>query len=319
MLNDGRFYEDYDVYGSLNLVRRLPAVESVRFDAIVESENPSVRLPPRSANYTRIIIRHSMLDYHYHSNLIESAKVLKEFTFSIGGRASSDSSLRIISPDRLLRSLLIHRGTLDHLDLNMEDHVSLDILFNDDDSYQRRRLFEDDDEETTEHERLEYEMEWADELELLSSSSNNNNIKKDDEDENPPRCSLKSFHHLKHLSLGIYLLLYYALGIGDDKINLDDSNWESFSLADHLPPNLESLCIYGYDKGNMEPPYGIPDFHLDAHVAKFMEEKEAKLPSLKVVEGVDELVPNDTSVEDPDDSPELLWEREEVEWTDYEY
>jgi hypothetical protein len=302
-LYDDRFYEEYDLYGSLNLVRRLPAVEAVHFDAIVESECPSVRLPPRSANYSKVAIRHSILDYTYHVNIIDSAKNLKEFTFSVGGRDSRDGSHRLISPNHIFKSLLIHRKTLEHLDLDMEDHVDKRLLFDND--YHLSWL---DDGEEDEQDKEQYEFEWAEELMELESS------KEDSVESPPPRCSLRSFDGLKHLSLGINLLYYYARGIGDDTIDA-----ESFSLVNNLPPNLESLCIYGYEKG-MKPQWGLPDLQLDSHMSKLMEEKDEKLPFLKFVQGVDELIPNAKSVEHPDDNEELLWaQEEEDEWTEYEY
>jgi hypothetical protein len=301
---DERFYEHYDLYGSLNLVRRLPAVESVRFDAIVESENNSVRLPPRSANYSKIAIRNSILDYHHHVNIIESAKLLKEFTFTVGGRGSSDRSGRILSPDHIFKSLFIHRDTLESLDLDMEAEVEVRPFFDSDFPAYWLDYDNDDDDFS----KQEYEFEWADELAGQESYR-----REDPLESPPPRCSLRSFPKLKQLSLGICHLYYYARGLGDDRI--DD---ESFSLIDHLPPNLESLRIYGYEKG-MSPLDDFPEFQFDDHLAKFREKGE-KLPSLKFIDGIEEEIPNARTVDNPDDDRDLLWQREEEDdWTDYEY
>jgi hypothetical protein len=76
------YYQPYDLYGSLNLVRRVPGVESIRVDAIMGTESASVEPPPQSGNYTKITIRNSSLDYHHLVRVIESAKRLEEFTYA---------------------------------------------------------------------------------------------------------------------------------------------------------------------------------------------------------------------------------------------
>lgn len=283
------------------MARRLPSIETVRFDAVQKDENSSVRLPPRSANYSRIIIRYSILDSEVYTNVIESAKALREVTFSIGGRASSDGSFCPVYPTRLFKSLFEHRKTLEHLDLDVEDSVH--GLFRD---YPSRKYDEDDEDEFNEE---EYKAEWEDELQELASATPDDNAR-----ESPAPYRLRSFENLKHLSLGIQLLYYYARGIEEDKIKDEDH----FSLVDYLPPNIESLCIYGYEKGNMTAS-NIAGLRLDEHISTLLAEKDVKLPFLKSIEGVDELIPNDKMVDDPDSEEAPLWEREEEDWTEYEY
>ncbi|KAF7552548.1 hypothetical protein G7Z17_g4240 [Cylindrodendrum hubeiense] len=55
-----------------------------------------------------------------------------------------------------------------------------------------------------------------------------------------------------------------------------------FRLIDALPPSLEYLRLYGYEKGE--------NSDVDEHVDEFMQKKEARLPLLKEVVGVDEKV-----------------------------
>ena len=92
--------------------------------------------------------------------------------------------------------------------------------------------------------------------------------------------SLRSFRALRHLRLSICLLYYFACGIG---LNLDLSDL-SWSLADYLPPQLESLQLFVPDRGE-ELNEVYPMFYLHCHISKLMEDvKKAKLPSLKFVE-----------------------------------
>jgi hypothetical protein len=55
----------------------------------------------------------------------------------------------------------------------------------------------------------------------------------------------------------------------------------------------------------------LPHLDLDAYVSRFMEEREAKLPNLMRIEGVNQCIPNAEPVEDADNQPELIWTREE--------
>lgn len=122
-------YQPYDLYGSLNLVRRLPAIESVRVDAIMGTEDRSIEPPPRSAYYSKITIRNSNIDSRYLVRTIESAKLLEELTYAIGGRGSSDGGWSNFIPDHVLRALLIHADSLVHLDLDVEAELPLVHIF----------------------------------------------------------------------------------------------------------------------------------------------------------------------------------------------
>jgi len=66
---------------------------------------------------------------------------------------------------------------------------------------------------------------------------------------NPPpdsfwyqRGCLKDFVALKRLRIGVNFLLYFAAGVKNDNENKD------VPLVEYLPPNLEYLCIRGYEK-----------------------------------------------------------------------
>jgi hypothetical protein len=107
--------------------------------------------------------------------------------------------------------------------------------------------------------------------------------------------------------------LYYTSETSKDHI-------EIHSIADGLPPNLKSLRIYGYRKGSSSMArWDLPNLDLDAHISRFMGERESKLPNLKRIEGVNQCIPNSEPVKDANNQPELICKREEGSWSVYEY
>ncbi|KAJ5384732.1 hypothetical protein N7517_002643 [Penicillium concentricum] len=292
------YYQPYDLYGSLSLVRRLPAVESIRVDAIMSTHRSSIQPPPRSANYTSITIRNSNIDYHHLVRVIESAKRLEAFTYAVGGRGSRDGILSMFSPDHVFQALLLHADSLVHLDLDVEAETSLAETF---DPTFRKHFFGNSDDPSPRSE-LAYQQEWADELQELQGGRSS-------------PCSLRGLTNVKNLSLGIHTLYYLSRGIGVDQV--DDV---SFAIVDHLPPNLEALCIYGYEKGMKPQVKGLPDDVFDKQLEKLLAEKDTKLPRLLHIEGINEFIENATTVKHPATNDEDLWEREtDDEWTDHEY
>lgn len=277
------YYQPYDLYGSLNLVHRLPVVESIRVNAIMITQRPSIEPPPRSANYTKITIRNSNIDYYHLVRVIESAKRLKEFTYAVGGRGSTDGMLSIFSPDHVFRALLLHADSLVYLDLDVEAETPLAETF---DPTLGQHFF---------------------------GNIDNRSSRSQGSQASP--CSLRGLTNVKNLSLGIHTLYYLARGIGTDQV--DDV---SFAIVDYLPLNLEALCIYGYEKGMKPQVKGLPDDVFDRQLEKLLAEKDTKLPRLSYIEGIDEFIENATTIKKPATNDEDLWEREtDDEWTDHEY
>ncbi|KAF3399042.1 hypothetical protein DPV78_006982 [Talaromyces pinophilus] len=304
------YYQPYDLYGSLNLVRRLPRVESIRLDGISEAEDFSVVPPPRSANYTRITIRNSNMDYHHLVKTIESAKRLEEFTYAVGGRGSRDGGISIFSPEHVLRALLSHDDSLLHLDLDVEAEISSAQIF---DFRHRRYPYDDDDDDDDSPPSSDpvYQHEWAEELQADDQLIYDHPIY-----DRSSLCALRGFTKLKNLSLGIHLLYFLARGIGGDQ----EVEEASFAIVDHLPPSLESLCIYGYEKGMKPKDQGLPDNVFDRQLEKLLAEKDRKLPRLTYIEGIDELIENAVTVEWPHENHDDVWERDTGDnWTDHEY
>ncbi|KAE8140396.1 hypothetical protein BDV38DRAFT_18047 [Aspergillus pseudotamarii] len=294
-MDDGTLYWDYEVHDCLIFIRELPAIESVRFEAIQPSRDVRMWPRPRSANYTVIILHHCIMHSPEELDIIiQSAKRLRKFAFTVGGRCELDYGVSPVSPIALLESLLTHRHTLEELDLDIQAHVTFREMFDEDRGASWSGLYEEVDEGL---------QDWVAQREKVLGMESM-----------APECALRSFLNLKHLSIGTHVLYCYARGFGAGRLK------EPFSLVDNLPPRLESLRIYGYGLPGEYPHKYMESLDLDieAQIANFLEQKDARLPSLKVIEGIDAPIPHGHSVEGSDDE-HLLWQREDYDWgADYD-
>ncbi|RAH51422.1 uncharacterized protein BO95DRAFT_350015 [Aspergillus brunneoviolaceus CBS 621.78] len=278
-MDDERFYTSMDFLGMFALVDRLPAIEIVGTDALCTDENGKPGLEPNSSNISRVRINHSAVDTMYLASVISACKSLRELQFSLGGRASSDGSSSMQNPKTFLQTLLLHRETLEVLDVDFEANIS--------------EFWNDDDEDTepdfdTYGGRSEAHHSWtgAPPDELWDQKG-----------------SLRNFTSLTHVSLGLKTLLYMARGV-------DSARSSDFKLADHLPPNLEYLLIRGYERG-------LRKDH-DEHIDGLLSLKESEGSKLREIRGIDELIPHAEDVDEPDDESAALWEWEEEEWSEDE-
>ncbi|KAG2009390.1 hypothetical protein GB937_007793 [Aspergillus fischeri] len=198
------------------------------------------------------------------SNVVQS---LKEFEHSIGGRGSADGTHAVFNPKTFILSVLEHKSTLGKLDLDAEAHIT-DFNFRDPGD------FEFDGEDA----QAEAQAYWT---------------------KPPPdsfwdqRGSLKDFEALKLLSIGVNFLLYFAARVNNENEN------KSVYLVEYLPPNLEYLCIKGYERGRRK--------HNDAQIDALKALVELGPTSQKEIYGVDELIPNAEDIEFPHNYPDLLW------------
>lgn len=285
--DDGRFYEAFDLFGMLRFFDKLPSIEGVGIDAMAHDENGLSSLPPKSSNISRIRIEHSNINTIYQMHLINSCKVLKEFHYSIGGRASSDGSFSRFNPRTFLKTILGHKTTLEVLDIDSdEDCHYIDI---EGPPYDFEMISHDENEDPSDNELMALEELWG------------------------RSGSLSDFSSLTHLSIGV--AVFSCLARGTQSMDIEDSDkvtpFDQVVLADALPASLESLCLRGYKKGLR------PDF--DESITRFLAEKDAKLPNLKNVTGIEECIENASTINAPDDEGDLLWEREEEDWTEYEF
>ena len=208
--------------------------------------------------------------------------------------------LSMFSPDHVLRALLLHGDSLLDLDLDIEAETPLAETF---DSSVGQTFFASHGPSPRSYPI--YQQECAEEHQELELEDNLVGCRSSP-------CSLRGFTSLKNLSLGIHLLYYLSRGIGPDQ--LEDA---SFAIVDHLPPSLESLCIYGYEKDMKPRVNGLPEDVFDRQLENLLADKDKKLTYIEVI---NELIENATTVKQPQNNEDDLWEREtDDEWTDYEY
>ncbi|KAF4209151.1 hypothetical protein CNMCM8927_007518 [Aspergillus lentulus] len=216
-LDDREVYVSMDFIGCLAMLRNLPSLEWIGTDVLAEDDNEKSSLEAKSSNVPCIASNHSCVPTKYLTPVIRSCGVLKEFEYSIGGRGLADGTHAIFNPKTFILSILDHRTTLEKLDLDAEGHIY-------DFTFREPADFEFDGENA----RPKAQAYWK---------------------EPPPNSfwdqawCLKDFVALEPLSIGVNLLLYFAAGVNNEKES------KSVSLVEYLPPNLEYLCIRGYEKG----------------------------------------------------------------------
>ncbi|CAG8382011.1 unnamed protein product [Penicillium salamii] len=294
VLNQGTTYVREPYFDRLNMVRKLPAIESVSFRLAMRDDNPGLPLPPRCANYSKIRIEHSCIPDYDLCRIIESPKALKSFVFTVGGRKNPEGGIPILSMTPLLQSLWLHRHTLVELDLDIEYHATWQEFYDPD--YQP-----DEDEGLDEYEQECYAKQYASEILELAAQ----------EPETKPSCiSLKDFPKLKRLSLGTHTLLYFARGVGStqDRFANGRIGIQSFNLAENLPPNLQYLCVYG--RG--ERPHDLDSSgHGFNHVVDDQLERLSREMSGKslIIEGIDVPIPNSKTIDEWEDDNDrsLYW------------
>ncbi|KAJ6139063.1 hypothetical protein N7471_005549 [Penicillium samsonianum] len=257
------------------MVRKLPAIESVAFKLATWSNEAGTPPPPRSANYSNISFTHSAMMTWDLCRIIESAKTLNSFTSTVGGRCCPKGGIPMLCVTPILKSLWMHRQTLEELNLDMEAHTPRQALY--DEEYQPT-----EEEGLTEDEKKIYEEQWADELREIAPQ------------EIAPH-------------IGAQTLCYPARGAGDGKSRIDS---KSFKLVDHLPSTLESLQMYGrgeaVDASYLEYE---SDLDVDAQLEQLAREKDTKLPGLKMFEGIHPRIPNGFTVKvwQEENDPDLFW------------
>lgn len=283
--DDGRFYVKMDMIACLDLFNRLPSIESVSIDALEEDEDHGKPgFEHKTSNISRVHINHSSLDTTYLLRVISSCKALRQFQYTIGGRASDDGGSCIFNPKAFIKGICEHKQTLETLDVDVERdiwefHLSHPQAEPDFERHGGPAEYEDDEDPET------YQF-------MISIWERSG--------------SLKDFAALKELSLGIHFLLYFAKGVS----RIDRAKSEEVMLADSLPDSLEYLCIRGYHRGKN------PDH--DAQIDALMDRFKSGSLSLKEVRGVDGMIPNAEIVEDPDHNEELLWSLEDAGYGEYE-
>ncbi|KAH7159644.1 hypothetical protein B0J13DRAFT_539327 [Dactylonectria estremocensis] len=281
-----------------NYICRLPALESVVLDGFADKScvNPHT-LPQSASSIKKISIHHADMSSRVIGKLLAVPKHLEELSLSLSKLRLFFGGPSQIFPRTVGEYLSRHRETLRVLDLDMDiSNCGCHGYDSESDS---------DREEGSRHRpnpvsslvrgleqqpkpRAPSPSGSSDEAWLLSPSL-------------PVEVNLEhgnivgsfgDYKSMTHLSIGIKTLLGPTQ---DGKL----AEHPPCRLIDALPPSLEYLRLYGYERGE--------NADIDEHVNEFMEKREERLPLLKEVKGVDGRVePESSMYKGQDDS---TWQR----------
>lgn len=272
-------YYRTDFMGCLPLFDRLPAIESVGIDLLDVDDNGRQDIEHMTSNISRIRVNHSSLHPVYLARLLYASKVIREFQYTIGGRAPGGHGHQFFTPIPVFKVLCEHKDTLEKLDLDVESHLL---------------IFQSRHESKIEDHFSEINPEWlADEEEEPHEFQFLTSIWKHEG-------SLRDFGALRSLSIGIGLLLYYAKGVYVSP----DNKRRPFMLVDCLPENLEYLYIRGYERG-LNVNWDIQMDHLFAYY-------KSGNSKLKVLVGIEKMIPNAEDLEEPIRPKSLRWTLEKI-------
>jgi hypothetical protein len=273
--DDERFFVEMDFFSCLRLLDNLLSIESVKTDIVGKHQDTELDFKEKCSNISRISIHHSSIDSTSLAGLIWSCKVLREFQYSVGGRASRDKGMHIFNPKAFFKATCRHKGTLEILDVDVESQIHLfDIQDEEDKEYAINEYGSPFERDIDENVRTFLQLIWS------------------------HGGSLRDFVALKRLSLGINLLLYFAKGVGEQH-----EQKEKARLVNCLPDTLEYLCVRGYHKGE-NPEH---DEHMDELLTLF----KSGSSRLNEIKGIEETIPNAENVHNPDNDEHLLWSLKE--------
>jgi hypothetical protein len=272
--SDGRFYEEIDFLECTTLFDSLPSIESISTDALYLSDTARRKLEPRSSNISKIHINHAALRTLELAPIVQSCKELRKFQYSIGGRNVDEGWYASFNAKIFIKSIFPHKNTLEVLDIDAETNM-----------LQFQSFYFDED-------RIDQEID--DDLVRLGDNQA--------DDEHQLLCSenigsLKDFHALKRLSLGIGFLIYFAKGVRKDG---DSGTKKPLILPEALPRSLEYLCIRGYERGICK----VWDEHIDVLMGAF---NSGSFGILKEIKGIEEIIPHAEDVEYTDIDTADLW------------
>ncbi|KAJ4267065.1 hypothetical protein NW762_003163 [Fusarium torreyae] len=299
-LSDETSYGTIEILQYLQLIHRLPALESVTLEAIQEYQANRYFFVPRTGNMKKLEITHCDISGHLLAIIISIPKTLEELKLSLGGLRYTDGGRPLVRPHQIAKALAAQKGSLRALDIDL-DFVVQDTINKWWDSSEDN----DNDNGGTESDFDDY---GRDRLASDRAIGSKHEIGISEAKEYGRTIgSLHDFSHLAHLSISVITLL----GSYD--------NYEPpyrllkpppFRLVDALPPSLEYLCIYGYIRGQN------PD--TDDHIDELLAKKGEKLPKLQIIKGVDEHVPSMRDVFGTDDEPDVdnLYQRKtlDLDW-----
>ncbi|KAF4955467.1 hypothetical protein FSARC_11834 [Fusarium sarcochroum] len=300
-LSDEKAYGNIEILQYLQLIHRLPALESVTLEAIEEYQAYRHFFIPRTGNMRKLKISHCDISGNLLAIIISIPKSLEELKLSLGGLWCRDGGRPLVRPYQIARALAAYRNSLRVLDIDLDFVVQETI----DEWWD----VNEDDNSNNGGTESDYDDYGRGRLTSDQAISSNHKIGSKGEAKDYGRTigSLHDFPHLTHLSISIITLLGSYDNYEPPYRLLKSA---PFQLVNALPPNLEYLCIYGYVRGQN------PD--ADKHIDELLEKKDEKLTKLQVINGVDEHLPSIRDIFGTDDEPreDNLYQREtlDLDW-----
>ncbi|KAF4414866.1 hypothetical protein FACUT_13892 [Fusarium acutatum] len=277
--SDERFYSAFDVLRFIQLIHRLPALESVAMDGMSDYQADRTFFVPATGNMKRLEITHCDISPSFLTVMISIPKALEEFKLSIGGLMTIDGADTSSEPFYIAKALSAHRNSLRVLDIDVDVGAGADAV----DWNVDRNFEEGENDETNWEINDQLDLYGRDRLVLDKAISTRHKMDSGRE-YTPTIGSLHDFPNLTHLSIGIMPLLgeydWWKPPFRSKEPPYRLERPAPFRLVDMLPPSLEYLCLYGYTRGEN------PD--VDEHVDELLDKRGEKLPNLKVVRGIDE-------------------------------
>ncbi|KAF5575151.1 hypothetical protein FPCIR_13288 [Fusarium pseudocircinatum] len=279
--SDERFYTAFDILGFIQLIHRLPALESVAVDGTCDYQADRQFFVPGTGNMKRLEITHCDISPSFLTVMISIPQALEELKLSIGGLMTLDGADTHSEPFCIAKALSAHRQSLRVLDIDVDAGAGANALDWDVD----RNYKEGEDDGTNWEVKDQLDIYGRDRLALDKKISTGHKVDSGKE-YTPTIGSLHDFPHLTHLSIGIMPLLgeydWWKPPFRSKEPPYRLEKPAPLRLVDMLPPSLEYLCLYGYARGEN------PD--VDEYIDELLAKKDDKLPILKVIEGIDKRV-----------------------------
>lgn len=299
---DDRFFDVFHFTRSVQLVHRLPKLESVLFQAARELDVGDYRIIPRCGNMKRLELSHVDISCLMFATLISIPKELEELKVWLGGFSSHNGGLPYWIARYAWRLLLPHKDTLTSLDIDTDISIFW-VAPNNVSGHE-----EDYDELSEDGEEFMPPVfrEFKEADRLIGSNYAHEDIKlKNTDVAHVVYGSFSDFRALKHLRIGVVSLLGPTAqqASADDPRRLHDLG---VRLVDLLPPSLESFALYGYERGYCKD--------VDDQVDELMEVKGEKFPMLVNIEGIQDTIGSIDTVYGGEPEEGKEWDRGEQDW-----
>lgn len=254
-----------NVLRDLHLLVKLPAINEL-FIGVDKGFVTYPGIKPHSINISKIHVRNANVDPGFLIHLFLASTKLLEFSLS-----SKICQFKPRWDPQLVQALMSHRQTLQILDIDARYHDS---------------------------------FPYGDVPTTVDGGPDETAKGNTDSTLHPPGL-LKQFTALKRMTVDVFFLFYYGIGVEPSQ-----SSVEGYPrLVDNLPPNLEYFCVRGHYHGDDSSHFGKYDRSLE----EVLEEGETYLPHLKEVKGIKE------HFDDREEVADSVYLAKLAEWKDLDY